>query len=78
MPRFKFSVRTSEGSQEAGFVQGGSFGDALAAIGKRIDVDEGAILEIGVDGFPPARYEYVWPGADGYPSWQPTWRPAAA
>lgn len=71
MPRFHFSLSTAD-VVEAGFVQSESLGEAMAAINEHVPAKEGDTLEIGVRGFPPAKYECVWsiPGAD------PAWRPA--
>ncbi len=57
MPRFQFSLSTDE-VRETGVIQSESFADALATISDR--AAEGATLEIGVEGFPPARYERVF------------------
>ena len=71
MPRFRFALSTSDAVRQAGVIQVDSFSDALAAIGEHVSVEEGDTLEIGVNGFPPARYEYVWSVDDGAPSWRP-------
>ena len=71
MPRFNFSLISSGLVGEAGVVQSDSFDDALAAISEHVTANEGDTLEIGVNGFPPARYHRVGllAGARG-------WRPA--
>ena len=70
MPRFQFSVGTVGTVREAGAVQCDSFDAALTAISEKSTVKEGDTLEIGVHGFPPARYEYVASGR-GSRAWRP-------
>ncbi|HEX6533519.1 MAG TPA: hypothetical protein VF041_02925 [Gemmatimonadaceae bacterium] len=71
MPRYEFSLSSPfENARLAGAVTGGSFEEALDAIAKETRVNEGDMLEIGVRGFPPARYQLVWTAEDGV-----TWRP---
>ena len=70
MPRFKFSLTTFDEIREAGIVQSNSFAEALNAIGDHATVHEGDTLEIGVAGFPPAKYMYL--GTErGVRSWRP-------
>lgn len=76
MPRFKFSLTTLDEIREAGIVQSNSFADALATIGQHATVHEGDTLEIGVPGFPPAKYEYLGTRY-GERSWRPTGQLAA-
>jgi hypothetical protein len=40
-------------------VQSESFNDALSLVCKNVTVQDGDTLEIGVAGFPPARYAFV-------------------
>lgn len=71
MPRFEFSLSNSvESVRVAGAVTSGSFSDALEAIVEQGDVEQGDTLEIGVQGFPPARFKYM--EKDGVVSWRPT------
>ena len=70
MPRFQFSVGRDGVVREAGAVLSESFHDALTAIAEQSDVTEGETLLIGVEGFPPARYDFVIP-AVGHAGWQP-------
>jgi len=72
MPRFEFAVGNPSTFREVGVVQSESFDDALEAITEQITVRDGDTLEIGVRGFPPARYQCVWPKLNGVPSWRPT------
>ena len=59
MPRFQFALKSTHEVREAGVVQSESFSDALTLVSKHITVRDGDTLEIGVAGFPPARYEFV-------------------
>lgn len=59
MPQFKFSLSTVGQVREAGIVQSESFNDALDAIDQNCTLTEGDTLEIGVNGFPPARFQRV-------------------
>ena len=74
MPRFRFALSSADAVRQTGVVQVDSFSDALEAISEHVSAEEGDMLEIGVNGFPPARYEYVWSAQDA----SPTWRPAGA
>ena len=77
MPRFSFAVRSISEVREAGIVQSDSFGDALSAISEHVSALEGDTLEIGVSGFPPARFECVWLADSGASSWRPAGQLAA-
>ena len=76
MPRFHFSLSTAD-LVEAGFVQSDSLDEAMAVINEHLSAKEGDTLEIGVRGFPPARYECVWSMPGGDPAWRPTGLKAA-
>ena len=71
MPRFVFAIGDGRLVREVGSVQRDSFKDALAAIGEEITIEEGDTLEIGVRGFPPARYQCLWPMEQEAPTWLP-------
>lgn len=71
MPRFEFAVGSPATFREAGIVQSESFDDALEAITEQVTVRDGDTLEIGVKGFPPARYHCIWPQINRVPSWRP-------
>ena len=71
MPRFRFSLTTLDEIREAGIVQSSSFAEALNAIGEHATVHEGDTLEIGVPGFPPAKYLYLGTEQGGTRSWRP-------
>jgi hypothetical protein len=73
MPRFEFSLSSrTESNRLAGAVTSASFSEALEAIVQQTDVEEGDTLEIGVKGFPPARFEYATTAGDGIVAWRPS------
>jgi hypothetical protein len=65
MPRYTFSLAKAGMAADAGAVLSDSFTEALDAIARQPRVSVGDVLEIGVPGFPPARYECVATGNDG-------------
>lgn len=71
MATYTFSLSTSEKARQAGLIQSGSFEQALRLVGERMTVSQGDTLEIGVNGFPPARFECVDSLLDGSVFWQP-------
>ena len=71
MATYTFSLSTSEEARQAGLIQSTSFEEALHLVGERMTVNRGDTLEIGVNGFPPARYECVESLLDGSVFWQP-------
>ncbi len=77
MPRFMFSLKNTNQVREAGVVQSDSFTDALSAISEHVSAHEGDTLEIGVSGFPPARYECIWAADEGTSTWRPAGQRAA-
>ena len=72
MATYMFALSTSEDSRQAGLIQSPSFEEALRLVGERMPVTKGDTLEIGVKGFPPARYQCVESLLDGSVFWQPT------
>jgi len=78
MATYTFSLSTSEDARQAGLIQSASFDEALRLVGERMTVTQGDTLEIGVKGFPPARYECVETLFDGTVFWQPASRKLAA
>ncbi len=73
MPRYQFSISSpTERVRLAGAVTSESFSQALEAIADQAEAGEGDTLEIGVRGFPPARYQLTESAEDGTISWQPT------
>jgi hypothetical protein len=77
MATYTFSLSKSEDARQAGIIQSASFEEALRLVGERMPVTMGDVLEIGVRGFPPARYECVESLLDGTVFWQPAIRLAA-
>ena len=71
MATYTFSLSTTEEARQAGIIQSASFEEALRLVGERMTVTTGDTLEIGVRGFPPARYECVEALFDGTIFWQP-------
>lgn len=71
MPQFSFALTTLGDVREMGVVQSESFSDAITAIEEHAAPKQGDRLEIGVAGFPPARYECV-PGFRGSNAWRPS------
>jgi hypothetical protein len=70
MSRYSFAVNGPESRQE-GIIDSDSFTAAVDALGLHVTVQTGDVLEIGVPGFPPARYHCV-----GELSSLPVWMPA--
>jgi hypothetical protein len=71
MSRYNFAVSGLESRQE-GVIECESFRAAVDALGQHVDVRMGDVLEIGVLGFPPARYECVGEIRSGLPLWMPS------
>ena len=72
MATYTFSLSTSVDARQAGLIQSTSFEEALRLVGERMTVTQGDTLEIGVKGFPPARFECVGSLLDGSVFWQPS------
>ena len=72
MSMFRFSLSNTDSRQE-GTIESHSFTAAINEVGQHVSVRRGDLLEIGVTGFPPARYECV--GRIGFED--PIWAPAA-
>ncbi|MDB4880059.1 MAG: hypothetical protein JWL60_1505 [Gemmatimonadetes bacterium] len=78
MSKYQFAISSGpEFVRRAGVVESGSFDEAVILLGERIPVRTGDSLEIGVAGFPPARYSCVGAVKDGRPVWVPEGRLAA-
>ena len=77
MPRFRFALSDIKAVREVGMVQSDSFDEALHAVAERFAVTPGDSLEIGVYGFPPARYLYVTLQDSDSNSWKPVGQRAA-
>ena len=71
MTRFEFSLKGPDEIRQAGVVQSESFDDALSLVSKHVTVQDGDTLEIGVAGFPPARYAFVPSDAIDAVNWRP-------
>jgi hypothetical protein len=76
MSRFRFSVRGMD-SRRDGVIESDSFIAAVDALGQHVEVQTGDWLEIGVLGFPPARYQCVGEVKSGIPMWIPEGQLAA-
>ena len=72
MATYTFSLSTSDDSRQAGLIQSPSFEEALRLVGERMTVTRGDTLEIGVSGFPPARYHCIESLLDGSVFWAPS------
>lgn len=78
MATYTFSLGgTEDEMRQAGIIKTASFIEALNLVGQRVAVTQGDTLEIGVKGFPPARYECVETLVDGSVFWKPAPRMAA-
>lgn len=71
MPRYQFSLGHEGLVRESGAVTSDSFRDALDAIAEQSEASVGDTLEIGVPGFPPARFELIKTGRKSR-GWRPT------
>lgn len=72
MARYSFALSTNQEICRAGIVTSDSFSDAMKLLGEQMEVRSGDTLEIGVHGFPPARYECVVSLGDGEVEWRPS------
>lgn len=70
MARFSFALIDREAVRETGIVTSDSFSDALATLGEQVGVRVGDCLEIGVFGFPPARFICTMLPPGELPSWR--------
>ena len=76
MAHFTFSLNRAGIAADAGAVICDSFTEALDAIAREPQVAIGDMIDIGVPGFPPARFECVPLGESGR-AFQPVHRLAA-
>jgi hypothetical protein len=76
MSKFRFSVSNIE-SRRDGIIESDSFDDAVNELGKHVSINKGDVLEIGVFGFPPARYECMGVVQGARPIWFPASKLAA-
>lgn len=78
MSKFQFAICSGpESVRQAGVVESDSFEEAVVLLGTKISVRAGDSLEIGVTGFPPARYQCVGE-MRSRPIWLPQGQMAAA
>ncbi|MBA3671533.1 MAG: hypothetical protein H0W68_05860 [Gemmatimonadaceae bacterium] len=78
MSTFQFAISAGpESVRQAGVVESSSFAEAVILLGEKIPVSTGDSLEIGVTGFPPARFQCAGAGRKGRPVWVPEGRLAA-
>lgn len=77
MAKYTFALGSDADVRQAGVIQSDSFDDALRALGQKISVKKGDTLEIGVSGFPPARFECIAALLDGDVLWRPSGQKAA-
>ena len=71
MAAYTFSLGNATNTRQAGIIHSESFDHAVKLVGERMSVAQGDTLEIGVPGFPPARFECVSTLFDGSVVWQP-------
>ena len=78
MPRFEFSLSgPDESLRLAGAVTSPTFAQAMEAIVEQAQVGRGDQLEIGVAGFPPARFAAYLEGLEDRVRWQQAGKKAA-
>lgn len=70
MARFAFALGVEGEVTEAGVVHSETFEEALLELSRRYRPQRGHTLELGVPGFPPARYEHTG-FANGVRGWKP-------
>lgn len=75
MSRYSFAVSSLETRRE-GVIESDSFVAAVDALGQHVEVRMGDELEIGVFGFPPARFRCVGE-LKSLPVWMPAGQKAA-
>lgn len=78
MSKFQFAISSGpESVRQAGIVESETFRAAVVLLSEKIPVRMGDSLEIGVSGFPPARFQCVSSLKGGTPVWVPEGRMAA-
>lgn len=58
MSKYRFTLSNAAVRQE-GLVESETFAQAVDSLWEHVEVRRGDVLEIGVKGFPPARYECI-------------------
>ena len=77
MSKYQFAISSGpEFIRRAGVVESDSFDEAVVLLGTKISVRAGDSLEIGVHGFPPARFQCIGE-LKSRPIWVPEGRLAA-
>ena len=71
MARYQFVLGTSGEVRKAGIIDSETFSAALEAINENVPVSLGDTLEIGVSGFPPARFSWLLTADEPIPAWRP-------
>ncbi len=71
MAKYTFALGSDADVRQAGVFQSDCFDEALGALGEKISVKKGDTLDIGVTGFPPARFECIAALLDGDVLWRP-------
>jgi hypothetical protein len=69
MSRFRFAL-TKNAVRQEGTVESDSFANAVDTLWQHVEIKQGDTLEIGVLGFPPARYECIAAMGEGRPFWK--------
>lgn len=59
MSVYRFALDSSTYGREVGLIRSDTFDHALEALQTQVPANAGDTLEIGVPGFPPAKYECV-------------------
>ena len=59
MSVYRFALDSSTYGREVGLITSDTFDAALEALQTQVPAHQGDVLEIGVPGFPPARYTCV-------------------
>jgi hypothetical protein len=78
LSRYQFAISSGpESVRQAGVVESDSFSEAVVLLGEKIPVRTGDSLEIGVSGFPPARFFCVSALKGTSPVWMPEGKMAA-
>jgi hypothetical protein len=71
MSKFRFTL-SNEAVRQEGMVESDSFVQAVDSLWEHVEVTPGDVLEIGVIGFPPARYQAL----TGWGGEKPMWKAA--
>ncbi len=78
MSKFQFAISSGpESVRQAGVVESDSFDEAVVLLGQKIPARTGDSLEIGVSGFPPARFQCISALKGVRPVWAPEGKMAA-